>query len=117
MHTIPPDMKEKEKIFGGIFTLEQFGWIAGGTVIGLLISLLFYKVISFFGFIFLLLGVMGGFFMAFYKIREMSVTTFLRRKWKFKRKVKRYTNRRARVNFTFSPRDIGNDSSSRDQRW
>lgn len=103
MHTIPPDMKEKEKIFGGILTAGQMGWIAGGTVLGLLISLLLYMVISFFGFLVLPVGAGAGFFMAFYKIKEMSVVTYLRRKWKFKNKNKRYTNRRARVNFDFSP--------------
>lgn len=107
MHTIPPDMKEKEKIFGGIFTAGQMGWVAGGTVLGLFISLIFYMVVSFYGFLFLPVGAGVGFLMAFYKIKEMSVLTYFRRKWKFKKKNKRYTNRRARVQFDFCPQPQG----------
>lgn len=104
MHTIPPDMREKEKIFGGLLTGGQMAWISGGTVLGLLLSLLLYKSISFFGFLILPLGVGAGFFMAFYKIREMSVLTFIKRKLHYKGKIKRYRNKRERIKFTFSPR-------------
>ena len=34
MYQIPPDMKEKEKIIGGILNLQQFFWILIGMIIG-----------------------------------------------------------------------------------
>lgn len=103
MHSIPPDMREKEKIFGGIFTAAQMGWILGGTILGVVVALILYQAISFFGFLVVPFGAGAGFFMAFYKIKDMTVLQYLRRKAKFKKKIKKYINRRARVDLEFSP--------------
>lgn len=103
LHTIPPAMNEKEKVFGGIFTLGQMLWIIAGVVLGILLSLVLYSIIGVVGLIGIIFGALAGFFMAFYKIKEMSVMTYLRRKHKFKKKNKKFINRRDGLFFDFTP--------------
>lgn len=38
-YPIPQDMREKEKIIGGIFTMTQFAFVAIGVALGLLLGL------------------------------------------------------------------------------
>lgn len=41
-HQVPPDTRDKEKIFGGIFTISQFVFLVIGVVFGALLGLLSY---------------------------------------------------------------------------
>lgn len=41
-HQVPPDTRDKEKIFGGIFTISQFTFLVLGVVFGALMGLFFY---------------------------------------------------------------------------
>lgn len=41
-HQVPPDTRDKEKIFGGIFTLSQFIFLIIGVIVGALIGMMLY---------------------------------------------------------------------------
>ena len=48
VYSMPPDTNEKEKIFGGVLTLSQAGWIGGGFFLALILALLLFQIFKFF---------------------------------------------------------------------
>lgn len=89
-YVVPPNLKEKEKIIGGILNMNQFLWIVAGLVLGGIIfiglfiatsSLAFSGVI---GFLFILSGTP----FALYKKNGLTLYEYIVRNRRFKRKVK-----------------------------
>lgn len=93
-YVIPPTIKEKEKIIGGILDIQQAGWLIGGAVIGLIVFLVLSPVskilAGIFGFIFALTGVP----FAFFKIKGYPILKYFKYKRQFDKKVKHLPNKR-----------------------
>ncbi len=92
-YSMPPDIRDKEKIFGGIFTMTQFIFLAGGIIIGIALGLFLYQIIP--SIIFVIVGIVLGSCLgvpfAFVKIRalgDMELARFLFLKYQFKHKPK-----------------------------
>lgn len=94
LYTIPPTIKEREKIIGGVLDITQAFWILGGAAIGLVVFILLAPVnkvlAGIFGVVF---GTVGIPF-AFVKIKGYSITTYLKHRRKFNRKQKYLPNKR-----------------------
>lgn len=95
IYYVPPDMSEKEKIIGGIFTMEQFLWLLAGGVAGVLVFISTFnklgKVLSvIISFPFLLFGLP----FAFHKVNDLSLYEYLKRKHNFNKKNKFLVNER-----------------------
>jgi hypothetical protein len=92
-YTVPPDMKEKEKIVGGILTISQFIWLMVGLlIIGAVMFLLYYLNGAFSMVIGAPLGLAVGLPFAFYKKEELTLFQYLSLKSKFKKKRKELPN-------------------------
>ena len=101
-HPVYPDTSEKEKIFGGIMTAAEFAWIASFSIIGVIVSLLSFKIIGLFCLILFFPFCGMGLALAFYKKQGMSLFQYLHLKQKFKKKQKKYPNRRKGTVLTLS---------------
>ena len=93
-YPMPPDIREKEKIIGGIFTLTQGLWIGLGVVVYLVNSLLLSFIFGKFSFFLSIPYIVLGFVFALKKLHEMSLFTYLKYKQKYKKKNKELPNRR-----------------------
>ncbi|AMN30962.1 hypothetical protein BFS06_12180 [Clostridium perfringens] len=98
-YTIPPDIKEKEKIIGGVLTLQQFYWVLGGAGLGAILFILTFTITKMGGLaIFLaLLGIASGLPFAFLKKEDLPLYVYLNRKRKFNKKTKKLINKRKDV--------------------
>lgn len=96
VYNVPADVREKEKIIGGLFTLGQFAWIGGGVLLGLASLAGMYLLTD----TFVIAGPVGLMFacsglpFAFYKKNGVDLPIYLVRKAKFKRKTKKLINKR-----------------------
>lgn len=99
MYQIPADVKEKEKVIGGVLTLIQFFWILGGLVFGLLLLVLVLGITGSLiaGAFFLLLGLIASLPFAFYTKKNMPLFKYLKLKRKLKKKTVVLVNRRKDV--------------------
>ena len=73
-HQVPPDTRDKEKIFGGIFTMSQFIFLVAGVLIGAVLGLSLYGItqnliVMAVAFVF---GVLTCVPFAFVKVRRMG---------------------------------------------
>ena len=94
-YLVPPDMKEREKIVGGVLTMAQFAWLIGGLVIIGLIVLSLYSLMGLFSLIIgVPIGLGFGLPFAFYKKEELTLFRYLYLKSKFKKKKKELPNLR-----------------------
>lgn len=99
LYQVPPDMKEKEKIIGGLLTLQQFYWILGGTGLGAFLFISSYVILKV-GALSIFLGILGiasGVPFAIVKKHELPLFTYLNRKRQFKKKEKKLINKRRDV--------------------
>ncbi|TCK01321.1 UNVERIFIED_ORG: PrgI family protein [Anoxybacillus amylolyticus] len=99
-YIVPPDMKEREKVIGGVLDLYQFFWILGGLGLGALIFASLFHVIGgtpalIVGFAFCFAGVP----FAFYRKNDLTLFEYLKYKRKFKKKVKKLPNQQKEVVF------------------
>ena len=96
VHEIPPNTAEEEKAIGGVLTFIQFFWLLGGAVLGVLNYLLLYLIfrIQIVAIVPSVIVALSGLPFAFYKKKEMTLFTYLKRKSKFKKKSKKLINRR-----------------------
>lgn len=101
-HIVYPDMSEKEKIFGGILTLGEFGWIAGFSLLGVVVALSCFGFLGAYCVILFIPFLAGGIMMAFYKVQGMPLLKYFRLKWKYMNSQKKYMNRRKGQVFTMS---------------
>lgn len=94
LYKVSADMAEKEKVIGGLLTLVQGGWIAGGLVIsGVLFLTLASLVGSVFAFIFSVPpGIGFAYLFAFYKKMDLPFMTYLLYLRNMKMKTKTMVN-------------------------
>lgn len=100
MYKIPPDVKEKEKVIGGMLTLVQFFWLLGGLGGGLFMFVIVWLVTTnlFLGLFFLALGLGVAAPFAFYKKKDLSFYQYLKYKRQLaKRNVYLPNNKKERV--------------------
>jgi len=99
-YQVPPDTNEKEKILGGMFTLAQTAWLAGGIIIAAIIFLVFGKTLGMgVGALFLAVPCLFlGAPFAFMKKHELALFDYLRRSHEFKSITKRLPNYRKEAN-------------------
>ena len=96
VYSVPADVREKEKIIGGLFTLGQFAWIGGGVLLGLASLAGMYMMTG----TFVIAGPVGLMFacsglpFALYKKNGVDLPVYLIRKARFKRKSKKLINKR-----------------------
>lgn len=94
-YNVPPDMNEKEKVIGGILTLNQFFWLIGGVGLGSVIFFVLFKLIgSIPAAIIALLFACSGIPFALYKKKELTLFRYILLKRKFKKKQKKLPNKR-----------------------
>lgn len=100
-YNVPADVREKEKIIGGLLTIGQFCWIVGGFVLGLASLAGIYLITK----SFILAGPIGIMFacsglpFAFYKKNGVDLPVYLVRKARFKKKNHKLINKRNLNNF------------------
>lgn len=92
-HQVPPDTRDKEKIFGGIFTITQFVFLVIGVVLGAIMGLFFYTItqnIIVMAFAFTMgFGVLLPFaFVKIHKMGDMELFRYLVLKVKFSKRIK-----------------------------
>lgn len=94
MATIPPDMREKEKIVGGLLDINQLLWIIGGGVIGATMFGGSYLIlqIPILSIILAIIGVALSLPFVFYKKNDLTLFQFLKFSYEFKTKVKELPN-------------------------
>lgn len=96
-YVVPPDVRDEEKIVGGIFTKSQFMFLVIGFIGGMALTILLYSmtknfIIAAFG---LATGLIVTFPFAVIKIRsagDMELFKYLVKKWKYKKRQKEYKN-------------------------
>lgn len=100
VYQIPPDMKEKEKIIGGILNINQFFWILAGLLIGAGFFAVAFNIIG--GTASLVIGVilsLSGIPFVVYKKKGLTLFQYLKYKRLFKNKVHHLPNIRKEVDF------------------
>lgn len=96
---IPPTIKDKEKIIGGILTLGQFMFLIVGLVIGLVLGVLLYTLTKSIeiAIIAILAGLATGVPFAFYRKNGLTLTQYIKYKKRFIMKEKKLPKRRKEV--------------------
>lgn len=105
VYSMPPDTNEKEKIIGGIITLEQGFYIAAGFICEIIIALVLFRFLRFFAFILGIPFVVYGFIFALKKVDNIPYPKYLKLKNKFKHKIKYYINYGNHTELNFSVYD------------
>lgn len=97
MYEVPPNINEKEKIFGGYFNINQVGWFILGLIIGVILFLstanLLGKVLSAFCFV---IGAASSLPFVFYKKHGLTLFQLIVLRKRFKKQQKIYLNRQQR---------------------
>lgn len=93
---IPPTIKEKEKIIGGILTLGQFAFLITGLVIGIVLAVFIFVITDSIemAIILFLTGLSSGVPFAFYKKNGLTLLQYIKYKRKFVAKEKKLPKRR-----------------------
>lgn len=92
VHSMPPDTREREKIVGGILDFVQLIWVVIGLVICAVITMTFYRALSWFALVFGLPFVIGGLILALGKKDSLPLPKYIRLKVKHNTKVKFFIN-------------------------
>lgn len=87
-YPVPPDMREREKIIGGLLDLSQFIWILIGLGIGAGMFVLTFPLFGKGSIVFGILGIFSGMPFAFYEKHGLSLFEYLKRKRTFDKKTK-----------------------------
>lgn len=93
---IPPTIKEKEKIIGGILTLGQFAFLIVGLIIGLALAIFIFAITKSIemAVILFITGLSTGVPFAFYKKNGLTLVQYIKYKKKFIGKEKKLPKRR-----------------------
>jgi len=95
-YIVPPDMKEKEKIVGGVLMISQFAWLMLGLLIAGIIFILLFSLMGIYSLIIAFpIGLSIGLPFAFYKKNELTLFQYLTLKSKFEKKRKALPNLRS----------------------
>lgn len=96
VYTVPPDMKEKEKIIGGVLDMSQFLWLVSGFVSGIILCLIVWVLtgIAFISISLALINVVAVLPFVFYKKQGLPLWDYLKRKKAFDKKSKKLINKR-----------------------
>lgn len=99
MYQVPPDIKEREKVIGGLFDWGQFFWFLAGAGIGIVIFATLYTLtgIPILAGIFGLLGISTSLPFVFIKKKELTLFNYLYLKRKLKKQKGKLMNRRKDV--------------------
>lgn len=87
-YLVPPDMREREKLIGGVIDLAQFFWLLGGLILGSVFFVLTFPLFGKLSMIFLLIGLLIGTPFAFYKKHDLTLVEYIIRKKNFDKKTK-----------------------------
>ena len=96
-YQVPPDTSEKEKIIGGLLNWNQVGWIVGGLLLGAVVFIATYKFLGKGALFLAILFLPSGTPFAFYKKHELTLFDYIKRKKRFKSKIKELPNMRKDV--------------------
>lgn len=101
IYPVPPDMKEKEKIIGGLLNINQFFWLLGGFILGILFFIITF-VATKMGILSIIMGIVGistGVPFALIKKMDgtMTLWEYITRKRDLKKKSSRLINKRKDV--------------------
>lgn len=88
----PPDTNEPDKIIGGVLTLVQLAWIAGGAVIAAGIVVILRFLFPGYFWVLGLLFLPSGVPFALFKKKGMPLPKYLLLKFKFRQNPKYYIN-------------------------
>lgn len=96
-HTVPPDTRDKEKLFGGKFTISQFIFIILGFIVGGVFAYTAFKIYPNIIFILIVfaIGVLPFLPFAFIKIRkmgDMELFSYFVLKMRYRKKTKKFAN-------------------------
>lgn len=96
-HTVPPDTRDKEKLFGGKFTISQFIFIILGFIVGGLFAYSTFKIYPNIIVILIVfaIGVIPFLPFSFIKIRkmgDMELFSYLVLKIRYNKKTKKFAN-------------------------
>jgi len=100
MYSVPPDMKEKEKVIGGLLNINQFFWVLGGLILGAVTFASLFAIVG--GTLALIIGILlcfTGTPFALYKKNGLTLFQYIRLKRKFKKKVQKLPNKQKEVTF------------------
>lgn len=95
-YQVPPDMKEKEKVIGGVLNINQFFWLVGGFVLSAVLFMIFWSLtkILVIALFFALVGGASTTPFVFYKKKELTLYIYITRKRAFKKKTHKLINHR-----------------------
>ena len=92
-YQVPPDTRDKEKIFGGIFTFSQFAFLVIGVIFGAVSGLLVYSVfqniiVLVVVFVFGILIFLPFAFIKISKLGDMELFRYVLLQWAYRKRVK-----------------------------
>lgn len=95
MATIPPDMREKEKIVGGLLNINQLLWIILGAGIGAMSFVFSFLIFSspIFSIILVILCIASSLPFVFFKKNDLTLFQYLKYSYEFNAKVKELPNK------------------------
>lgn len=93
-YQIPPDTSEREKVIGGLLTWVQLAWLSSGLILAAIVFSLTFSVLGKGALFLALLFLPIGAPFAFYPKHELELYQYIKRKRKFKQKVKELPNMR-----------------------
>ncbi|MBG9693078.1 hypothetical protein ABD91_20205 [Lysinibacillus sphaericus] len=99
-YPVPPDMKEKEKVIGGILNVNQLLWLILGLAIGAGVFVMLFPILG--GIPSLVVGLLFATVTSpfiFVKRHDMTLFEYLKFKYLFSKKTKHLPNKRKGVNF------------------
>lgn len=91
-YQIPPDTREPDKIVGGILTLAQLAWIAGGLIIAAGVVVILKILLPGYFWVVGLILIPCGVPFALIKKKDMPLPKYLLLKLKFRQKPKYFIN-------------------------
>lgn len=92
IYNMPPDTRERDKVFGGILDMRQVGWLAFFGGLGLVVILLIGKLIIWLGLILSIPFFIVGGIMAFKQKLGMPYPEYLKLKRRYNNTIKYYIN-------------------------
>lgn len=102
VYSMPPDTNEKEKIFGGVLTLSQAGWIGGGFFLALILALLLFQIFKFFVIVICAVPLVAGCVFALKKKGNYTYFRYLMLKRRYDNRIKHYINNGTHDSLEFS---------------